>query len=240
MKLFGLIMTYNCEKFVEKTIRLIPFDKFDKIICVDDGSTDNTKKKFLDLKIDFFSHEHLGYGGNLLYGLNKAFEMGATHVVEIHGDGQYSLPNIDEIIKKLSDEKADLVLGNRFYNYKNTLKNGMPIHIFVGNIVLSMIARFGLGINLKDFFPGQRAYSKIFFDVMKDYDLPKGYQFSFEIIMISKLYDLKINSVNSECNYKDDKKTAPLFYVFSCLYHLISSIYLYRFSRQKIYKRKKN
>ena len=37
----------------------------------------------------FFSHTHTGYGGNLFDGLKIAFEKGATHVVEIHGDGQY-------------------------------------------------------------------------------------------------------------------------------------------------------
>ena len=33
--------------------------------------------------------------------IKKAFEMGATHVVEIHGDGQYDLENINDIIKNL-------------------------------------------------------------------------------------------------------------------------------------------
>ena len=41
----------------------------------------------------------------------------------------------NDIIKKFKIENSDLILGNRFYNYKNTLKNGMPIHIFFGNIV---------------------------------------------------------------------------------------------------------
>ena len=40
------------------------------------------------------------------------------------------LENINDIIKKFQIENSDLILGNRFYNYKNTLKNGMPIHIF--------------------------------------------------------------------------------------------------------------
>ena len=87
MKLFGLILTFNCERFIEKTLRQIPKNKFAKIICSDDGSSDNTKRKIIENNIEFLSHEHFGYGGNLLFGLKKAFEMGATHVVEIHGDG---------------------------------------------------------------------------------------------------------------------------------------------------------
>jgi len=239
MKLFGLILTFNCERFIEKTLRQIPKNKFAKIICSDDGSSDNTKRKIIENNIEFLSHEHFGYGGNLLFGLKKAFEMGATHVVEIHGDGQYDLKNIDDIIKKLKDENSDLILGNRFYNYKNTLKNGMPIHIFLGNIVLSLIAKIGLGLNLKDFFPGQRAYSRNFYDIIEIYKLPKGYQFSFEIIMLSTLHKLKISSVNCHCNYKDERSTAPLLYLFSGFYHLITSIFLFRFDKKKIFKRKK-
>ena len=239
MKLFGLILTFNCERFVEKTLKNIPYNKFDKIICSDDGSADETKQKFVNKNIEFFSHEHLGYGGNLFFGLKKAFEMGATHVVEIHGDGQYDLENINDIIKKFKIENSDLILGNRFYNYKNTLKNGMPIHIFFGNIVLSLIAKIGLGLKLKDFFPGQRAYSKKFYEIIKTYKLPKGYQFSFEIIMLSKLHNLKISSVNCQCNYKGEKSTAPLHYLFSGFYHLITSIFLFRLDKKKILKRKK-
>ena len=123
--------------------------------------------------------------------------------------------------------------------YKNTLKNGMPIHIFFGNIVLSLIAKIGLGLKLKDFFPGQRAYSKKFYEIIKTYKLPKGYQFSFEIIMLSKLHNLKISSVNCQCNYKGEKSTAPLHYLFSGFYHLITSIFLFRFDKKKILKRKK-
>lgn len=233
MKLFGLILTYNCENLIENAIKKIPVKKFDRLICVDDGSTDKTQEKLKNYNVDFFSHKHLGYGGNLFYGLNKAFELGATHVVEIHGDGQYSLNNLNIIIQALDKDKSDLVLGNRFYDYKITLKNGMPWHIFIGNIILSLIAKYGIGINLKDFFPGQRAYSKIFFNLIKKYNLPKGYQFSFEIIVLSKLHNLKINSVRTECNYKDERKTAPLFYIFSCFYHLILTIILFRFFNKK-------
>ena len=239
MKIFGVILTFNCENLIEKTIKEIPQNKFHKIICSDDGSTDNTKKKCLENKIDFFSHEHSGYGGNLIFGLKKAFEMGATHVVEIHGDGQYDLKNIDEFFEKLKIEEPDLILGNRFYDYKKTLENGMPLHIFVGNIVLSFIARKGLSLDLTDLFPGQRAYSNNFYEIIKLFNLPQGYQLSFEIIMLSKLHNLKISSINCDCNYKGEKKTAPLVYVFSCLFHLISSIFFYRFNKQKIYNRKK-
>ena len=42
MKIIGVIMTYNCESLVQKAIDQIPKEEFDKLICTDDGSTDNT------------------------------------------------------------------------------------------------------------------------------------------------------------------------------------------------------
>lgn len=231
MKLFGLILTYNCENLIEKTIDMIPKKMFSEIICSDDGSIDRTKEKVESSKIKFFTHKHLGYGGNLFFGLTKAFELGATHVIEIHGDGQYNLKNIDKIIGSFVLAKSDLILGNRFYNYSNTLKNGMPFHIFVGNIFLSFIARTGINLKIDDCFPGQRAYSKKFFDKIRKHNLPDGYEFSFEIIMLSKLYNLNISSVNCECNYIGERKTAPLHYLFKCLFHLIKTIYFYNFKK---------
>ena len=46
------------------------------------------------------------------FGLKKAFEKGATHVIEIHGDGQYDLNRIIDVEKMLNDDKnIDLILG---------------------------------------------------------------------------------------------------------------------------------
>ena len=235
MKLFGLILTYNCENLVEKTINSLSKNLFYKIICSDDGSVDNTKQKLIENNIDFFSHKHTGYGGNLLFGLKKAFELGATHVVEIHGDGQYDFKNLHEIKSLFEKKNSDLILGNRFYNLSETLKNGMPFHIFLGNIFFSSIARIGLGLRHKDLFPGQRAYSKNFFEMIINYELSNGYQFSFEIIALSKLHNLKINSVNSKCNYKGDRKTAPLSYTLFCFLNIIITCILYRLSKKNVF-----
>ena len=54
--------------------------------------------------------------------MKKAFEMGATHVVELHGDGQYDFNQV-KFMKNKFDDGADFVLGNRFYNYLQPLKD---------------------------------------------------------------------------------------------------------------------
>ena len=86
--------------------------------------------------------------------------MGATHVVEIHGDGQYDLNNINEILMKFKTENCDLILGNRFYNYKNFKQWNAFTYIF--EIYFVTNCRIGLGLKFEDFFPGQGLIQKIF------------------------------------------------------------------------------
>ena len=112
MKLTGLILTYNCENLVQKAINKIPKNILYEVICIDDESKDNTRKVIEKNNISFFTHKHTGYGGNLFEGLKIAFKRGATHVVEIHGDGQYDLSKITDVYKIL---KASQSFREAFY-----------------------------------------------------------------------------------------------------------------------------
>jgi glycosyltransferase involved in cell wall biosynthesis len=230
-KLTAVILTFNCGRYIEKTISKLQLKYFDKIIFTDDGSTDNTINIIKKNNFSYIQNNHSGYGGNLLAGLKKAFDEGATYVIEIHGDGQYLDNNIEELMNFIICNNSDLVLGDRFKNKKATLQNKMPLHIYYGNIFLSFIAKFGLGFHLNDFFPGYRVYSKNFFHKILDYKLSTGYQFSFEVIAIAKLLNLKIDSIPVVCNYKDEKQTAPLWYIFPCLYNLIIRCLQFRMAK---------
>ena len=73
-KVIGVLMAYNCSRLLERAYQSIPFDCFDEIICVDDGSTDDTVAVAQRLGITVFTHPHTGYGGNLFFGFQKALE----------------------------------------------------------------------------------------------------------------------------------------------------------------------
>src|SRR3990167_4408999 len=112
-KIVGIIMTYNCAPLVASTVKRIPKNSLDKLIIVDDGSKDDITSAARDLKITLFKHKHLGYGGNIKYGLKKALELGGDYMVEIHGDGQYDPKAIPTAIKKMRNG-YDFMLGSRF------------------------------------------------------------------------------------------------------------------------------
>tara|TARA_B100002052_G_scaffold299098_1_gene335261 strand:- start:743 stop:1462 length:720 start_codon:yes stop_codon:yes gene_type:complete len=227
MKVFGLLMTYNCENLVDKAVSKIPISDLDKLICTDDGSSDNTVFRIKKKNIFVVENIHNGYGSNLFSGLSKAFEMGATHVIEIHGDGQYDYSKVVEMKKKF-EAGADLVLGDRFYDYKQPLKDGMPWHIYIGNIVMSFTGRILLGLPNNDLFPGFRGYSKKFFLEMKRIDLPQDYRFSFDIIVRSVYKKLKIFSTPVRCDYKGEHHTAPIKTALPIIINLIYTGLAYR------------
>ena len=231
----GLVLTYNCQQLVQKTIDNIPKDFFDIVICSDDGSTDETLKILKNNGIPTYQHKHIGYGGNLYLGLKVAFQdYNADYVYELHGDAQYDFSSAVTADKQFTKENYDLILGNRFYKYNKAIENGMPIPIFLGNIFFSFIAGILIGLNFRDLFPGFRAYSKSFFFLIKDKNFSWDYRFSFEIIALSKIEKLKIGSVPTHCNYKGLRKTPPYSYAIKAFINIIITGIFFRLARAKL------
>ena len=235
MKLTGVILTYNCERLVQKAIDKIPKNILHEIICTDDASVDNTKEIVEKNNILFFTHEHTGYGGNLFEGLKIAFKRGATHVIEIHGDGQYDLNKIIDAKKMLEkDDTVDLILGNRFYEYKKPLENKMGLVKFFGNIGVTFIASIGLGIKSRDLFPGFRVYSKNFYNTLNFEKLSKFYWFSFEIIALSVFNKLNIRDIPADCDYKSEHSSMSMWKGFPFIFHTVKTIIQFRLAKLKI------
>ena len=233
MKIIGVILTYNCEQMIQRTIDNIPKEYFDKIICCDDNSNDKTGLIVKKNNIDFFTHKHFGYGGNLFFGLKKAFKNGATHVVELHGDGQYDFKAIIDCIP-LIKKNADLILGNRFYRYLKPLSHGMDLIRFFGNLLITNIGSIGLGIKSRDLFPGFRVYSRRFYESIDLENTSDNYFFSFEIIAQSKFLNLSIVSVPVDCDYKEMHSSMSLINGFPAIYHTIKTVIMYRLAKLSI------
>ena len=229
-KVIGVLLTYNCENLVQKAINKIPKDEFDDLICSDDGSKDNTTQIVEKNNIKVLRNEHKGYGGNLFAGIKKAFEMGATHVVELHGDGQYDFNQV-KFMKKKFDDGADLVLGNRFYNYLQPLKDKMDFVKYFGNIFLTFIASIGLSIKSNDLFPGFRGYSKKFYEKTDTSKTSLYYWFSFEIIAQCKYLNLNIKDVDVRCDYRTEHHSMPISKGIPLIFSTLKIIFLYRLAK---------
>ncbi|MBX4197979.1 glycosyltransferase family 2 protein [Candidatus Parcubacteria bacterium] len=202
-KVIGIIMTYNCAHLVEGIYNRLPKNVFDSIFITDDGSKDDIQKVAYTLGIECLKHEHTGYGGNIKLGLAKALEMGAEYMVEIHGDGQFSPEFIVPGLEKMKSG-YDFILGSRFTDIRQPLRDKMPVPRYLANISLSFIDRLVLGLRLTEFHNGARIYSRRLIETIGFKNTSNDYLYSFEIIAQARYHNLKVGEVSERADYGKD------------------------------------
>jgi len=171
-RLLVFIVAYNAEKTIERVLQRIPAslasDYDVEILVIDDASQDCTfeasRARLTGGRLPFKMHVltnpvNQGYGGNQKLGYHFAIEQGFDIVALIHGDGQYAPERLPELVRPISDGKADGVLGSRMMTLFGALKGGMPLYKYVGNRILTWIQNRLLKTRLAEFHTGYRIYS---------------------------------------------------------------------------------
>jgi len=147
MELVSIIIPFfNEEKNVSPLMdELIPklkeLKKDFEIICIDDGSTDNTlnelkrqKEKYPEVLIRVIIHKE-NFGQSAAYATGFSFSKGDI-IVTMDGDMQYFPEDVVLVVKKLMKEDADMVSGIR-RDRKDSIIKKIPSKI--GNILRRII-----------------------------------------------------------------------------------------------------
>lgn len=158
-KIIIVIVAYNAEKTLEKTVRDIPEGIADEIIFVDDSSSDDTVKIAQRLNLNIFSHtKNSGYGATQKTGYREALRRGADIVVLLHADYQYDPKKIPELVGPILEKRTDVVLGSRMMD-SGALKGGMPLWKYCVNIFSTALINAVFGMHLTEYHSGFRVYS---------------------------------------------------------------------------------
>jgi glycosyltransferase involved in cell wall biosynthesis len=133
----------------------------DKIILVDDASSDNTAKVAANLpRTKVFIHErNLGYGGNQKTCYRLALEEGADIVIMVHPDYQYTPKLIPAMASLIGNGLYHCVLGSRILG-GYALKGGMPPWKYIANRFLTFVENVLIGAKLSEYHTGYRAFSR--------------------------------------------------------------------------------
>lgn len=240
-KVIGIILTYKHVAYLEDLYRSLPKEVFDSILISDDDSGDNIGVVADKLGIPCFTHKRLGYGGNIKYGIQKAMEMGADYMVEIHGDGQYDLSASRPAIEK-AKEGYDLVMGSRFMDLRQPLRDEMSWARYLANIGLSSIARWVLRSSLTEFHNGFRVYSRRLMTVIDPESSSNDFLFGFQIIAQARYWTMRIAEVPNRCYYGNKHTSISLLkstqYAFQMLHVLLLYVLAKRGWHSKLFTKK--
>jgi len=140
-KIFCIIPAYNEGENVLDVLRSIS-SVVDKVVVIDDGSSDNTHRlvsQFItenQTNIYLLRHEiNRGQGASLQTGNDFAVKEGADIVVHFDSDGQFLSEEVNEVVRPIIEDGVDIVFGSRFLDKKSSIP-------FFKKIFILPIARF--------------------------------------------------------------------------------------------------
>ena len=89
---------------------------FPNVVCVDDGSRDDSAERIFRTAAHLVSHPvNLGQGAALQTGLQYALlQEGSEYFVTFDADGQHRVEDAADLVRAVRDGDADVALGSRF------------------------------------------------------------------------------------------------------------------------------
>ena len=162
MKIIVTIPAYNEEKTIGALIgriHKVMKNKYNyKVLVVDDGSRDNTRKVAQEKGALVYSHpKNYGLAEAFRTEIQKSLELGADIIVHIDADIQYQPEEIPKLIKEIG-KGNDLVLGSRFMGKIEY----MPLVNRLGNIAFSNAISQIVETRISDAQTGFRAFTREF------------------------------------------------------------------------------
>lgn len=227
-KVIGIILAYKAASILEDLYNKLPVDVLDEVIISNDDTGDGIEIVAQKLGIKCFSHPRLGYGGNMKYGMKKAIELGADYIAEIHGDGQYDPSYIKPALEKIiEDEKYGLVIGSRFVDIRQPLRDGMPLLRYCANIFLTTFDRLILGVKASELHTGARVYNVNALKQIDPESSSNDFLYSFEIIAQIIFKKFKIGEVPVRCYYKKEHTSISIKRSFVYAFETVGTLYYF-------------
>lgn len=210
-KIIVVMPAYNAELTLERTYRDIPSGVVDEVILCDDHSRDKTVDIAEKLGISVLLHEeNKGYGGNQKTLYEEALKRGADIVIMLHPDYQYDSKKLPDLIRPISDDKADIVLGSRILGGA-ALEGGMPLYKYISNRFLTFCENKALGLNLSEYHTGLRAFSRHFLEGVDWRNNSDDFLFDAQILIKAAKKDFKIAEIPIETRYFKEASQVDFF-----------------------------
>ena len=206
-----VVPAYNEERLIAKTLRSIP-SLVDKVIVVDDRSSDNTVKFVRevaekDKRMILIEHEaNQGVGGAIITGYKKAIEFDIDVTVVMAGDGQMDPRDLKNIVRPVAKGDVDYTKGNRLF--QGDAWSMIPHYRYLGNSFLSLLTKIASGYwHIAD---SQTGYTAVSLNVLKKLNLDtiyKRYGMPNDMLIKLNQYDFRVRDVHVRPVYDVGEKS---------------------------------
>ncbi len=239
-----VVPAYNEESQIGKVIETLP-GFVDKIVIVDDASTDRTAevverycKKYprkYGSRIVLIRHEqNQGVGGAITTGYKWARDNRMDVSVVMAGDGQMDPEDLPNLLDPVVEDKADYTKGNRLFT--GNAWNLIPKVRYLGNSVLSLLTKIASGYwHVADSQTGYTAASLKVLETIQLENIYNGYGMPNDILVRLNVYNFRVKDVPIKPVYNVGEKSGiKLYRVIFTIPFLLLRLFLWRMKEKYV------
>jgi glycosyltransferase involved in cell wall biosynthesis len=157
-----VIPVYNEAEVIKGVINSL-LKHFKYVVCVNDGSDDNSSKEIIKTKAYLINHPmNMGQGAALQTAIEFARLLPVDYFVTFDADGQHDVADALQMLGELKNSKYDIILGSRFLGHTTGI-NRLKITTLKLAIKFSNLET---GLKLTDTHNGIRAFNRRVADAM--------------------------------------------------------------------------
>lgn len=159
-----IIPVYNEGTVIKGVVNNV-LKEFKHVICVNDGSRDNSADEILQTKAYLVNHPiNMGQGAALQTGIEYARLFPEVQsFVTFDADGQHQISDVKHMLGVLKDKKVNIVLGSRFLG---KVENITPLKKQVLRLATAF-SNLTSGLKLTDTHNGLRVFDRHTAEVMQ-------------------------------------------------------------------------
>jgi len=199
-KIAVLIPAFNASETIRGVISgVMEHVPADRILVVDDGSSDGTALVAGKLGVRVLKHnENKGKGAALQTGFDYFLESPFDAILTLDADLQHPPRSIPDFFNLYETGKFDVIIGSRLHH-----KKGMPFHRVLSNTITTFLVSARTSLNIPDSQSGYRLIDRTVLNAVRL--RANGFEAETEFIIKAAQCGFRFGSVPIETVYAGEK-----------------------------------